>query len=146
MLDKRAIFAIHHYRNLGYAKARIASLLNLDKKTVAKYLANPEPERKKVQRESLLDPFRAEIGELLSRDPQAIGRRHPATAPDQGVRRQDHHRPRLSGHGPAEIPPSFHPFRERARRAMPSRLGSFRRHRLWQYRQEALLPGGYRKP
>lgn len=71
MLDKRAIFAIHHYRNLGYAKARIASLLNLDKKTVAKYLANPEPERKKVQRESLLDPFRAEIGELLSRDPQA---------------------------------------------------------------------------
>jgi transposase len=71
MLDKRAIFAIHHYANQGYTKARIANLLNLDKKTISKYLANPEPERKKVQRPSLLDPFRAEIGELLNRDPQA---------------------------------------------------------------------------
>lgn len=71
MLDKRVIFAIHDYANQGYAKARIASLLRLDKKTVAKYLADPAPQRKKVVRKSLLDPFRAEIGELLSRDSQA---------------------------------------------------------------------------
>lgn len=71
MLDKSVIFAIHVYANQGYSKARIASMLRLDKKTVAKYLADPEPQRQKVVRTSLLDPFRAEIGELLSRDPQA---------------------------------------------------------------------------
>jgi transposase len=71
MLDKRSIFAIHAYANQGYSQNRIAALLRLDKKTVAKYLADPDPARKKVIRKSLLDPFRTEIGELLSRDPQA---------------------------------------------------------------------------
>ena len=38
MLDKRVIFAIHNYANQGYAKAKIAELLCLDRKTVVKYL------------------------------------------------------------------------------------------------------------
>lgn len=71
MLDKRVIFAIHNYANQGYAKAKIAELLCLDRKTVVKYLLNPEQVRKKVIRSSLLDPFRVEIGELLRRDPRA---------------------------------------------------------------------------
>lgn len=71
MLDKRVIFAIHNYANQGYSKAKIAALLRLDRKSVAKYLANPEQERKKVVRKSLLDPFREEIEELLRRDPRA---------------------------------------------------------------------------
>jgi transposase len=71
MLDKREIFAIHQYADQGYSKARISRLLHLDKKTVAKYLADPEPKRKKVHRRSLLDPFRAEIKEMLSRDDRA---------------------------------------------------------------------------
>ena len=71
MLDKRAIFAIHHHANQGCSAARIAELLALDRKTVAKYLADPEPTRKKVTRTSILDPYRAEIGEMLGRDPRA---------------------------------------------------------------------------
>lgn len=86
MLDKRVIFAIRNYANQGYAKAKIAELLCLDRKTVGKYLLNPEQVRKKVTRSSLLDPFRVEISELLRR-------RYSAATPGQRLYRQDHHPP-----------------------------------------------------
>lgn len=71
MLNQRDVFEIHALSRKGYSVRRIAELLMRDRDTVAKYLANPTPVRKKVVRPSLLDPFCEEIAALLELDPKA---------------------------------------------------------------------------
>lgn len=71
MIDKRLVFEIHRLAREGWSKSSIASQLALYRGTVAKYLRNPNPERKKVKRPSKLDPFANEIREMLARDPRA---------------------------------------------------------------------------
>jgi transposase len=69
MIDKRVVFEIHRLAHEGWSKNRIAGQLALDRATVAKYLDNPNPERKKIIRPSLLDPFREQIREMLETHP-----------------------------------------------------------------------------
>src|SRR2546430_10008017 len=45
--------------------------LNLNRRTVAKYLIQPAQPRPRLQRTSKLEPFHAAIGELLEQDPDA---------------------------------------------------------------------------
>lgn len=71
MIDKRVIFTIHQLAREGYSKSRIAEQLALNRETVAKYLYNPTPERKKINRKSQLDPFKEKIGEMLEVDSRA---------------------------------------------------------------------------
>jgi transposase len=71
MIDKRVIFTIHQLAREGYSKSRIAEQLALNRETVAKYLHNPTPERKKINRKSQLDPFKEKIGEMLEVDSRA---------------------------------------------------------------------------
>ncbi len=71
MIDKRVVFEIHRLAHEGWSKNRIAGQLALDRATVAKYLDNPNPERKKIIRPSLLDPFREQIREMLGTHPHA---------------------------------------------------------------------------
>jgi len=70
MLDRRIVFEIHRLSREGYANARIAETLRLDRETVAKYIVDPEPQRKQVIRPSKLDPYRQYILELLAQDPK----------------------------------------------------------------------------
>ncbi|MEW6288522.1 MAG: IS21 family transposase [Thermodesulfobacteriota bacterium] len=71
MIDKRLVFEIHRLAREGWSKSSIASQLALYRGTVAKYLRNPTPERKKIKRPSKLDPFADEIREMLGRSPRA---------------------------------------------------------------------------
>lgn len=70
MLDKRTIFEIHRLNNEGLSQRRIARELRTTKKTVKKYLENPEQVvTRRVPRPSKLDPFRDLIDQLLEKDP-----------------------------------------------------------------------------
>jgi transposase len=71
MLNQRDIFEIHDLARKKYSKRRIAEILRHDRDTVAKYLADPTPVRKKCIRQSMLDLYREEIRSLLDRDPDA---------------------------------------------------------------------------
>lgn len=71
MLERRTIFEIHRLAREGASNVRIAELLMVGRETVAKYLADPEPQRKTVTRTSKLDPFRQEILDLLAQNPKA---------------------------------------------------------------------------
>jgi transposase len=71
MLDKRTIFDIHRLADEGGSVRAIARTLHLARKTVAKYLRDPNPPRRRPERASKLDPFRDEIGRLLAIDPTA---------------------------------------------------------------------------
>ncbi len=70
MIDKRIVFEIHRLAREGCSRSRIAALLALDRGSVAKYLADPDPKRKKVIRPSKLEPYREAIKEMLDRDPR----------------------------------------------------------------------------
>jgi hypothetical protein len=98
MIDKRVVFEIHRLAHEGWSKNRIAGQLALDRATVAKYLDNPNPERKKIIRPSLLDPFREQIREMLETHPHVSAavtrRRPPRIALDRAARVGA----RLSGH------------------------------------------------
>jgi transposase len=72
MLDKRTIFEIHRLKNQGWPQRRIARELRVTRKTVKKYLENPErifPKRAK--RSSKLDPYQDLIDQFLEQDRQA---------------------------------------------------------------------------
>jgi transposase len=70
MISKRLIFDIHRLRHEGYSMRGIAKQLAINPETVAKYLKDPVPVRKKIQRYSKLDPFQEDIQEMLARHPQ----------------------------------------------------------------------------
>lgn len=71
MLDQRTIFEIHRLGNEGLSIRMIANRVNLNRKTVARYLSDPAPKRHRVKRSSKLDTFKDEIAEMLKIDPKA---------------------------------------------------------------------------
>lgn len=73
MLDRRTIFEIHRLANEKLSVRKIAKTLKLARKTVRKYLKDPNPKRPKVKRASRLDPFRDQIVRMLESDPKASG-------------------------------------------------------------------------
>lgn len=71
MLDKRTIFEIHRLRNDGWSQRRIARHLRVNRKTVIRYLQNPEQiSAKRSPRPSKLDPYQELIDQFLEQDPQ----------------------------------------------------------------------------
>ena len=71
MLNRRTVFEIHRLAREGTSNVRISEILMLDRETVAKYLADPEPQRKIVIRASKLDPYRQDILDFLAQSPKA---------------------------------------------------------------------------
>jgi len=71
MIDKRTIFEMHRLKNLGFSVREMATTLNLDRSTVAKYINNPVIVRKpNTPKSSKLDPHRDMIKELLDQYPK----------------------------------------------------------------------------
>lgn len=68
MIERRVIFEIHRMADSGFSIRRIANALHLDRQTVSKYLADPNPTRATVVKPSKLDPFKDQIHELLEKD------------------------------------------------------------------------------
>jgi len=70
MLDKRTIFEIHRLHNEGWPKRKIARQLRVARKTIRKYLENPERSlTRNKARVSKLEPYRELIDQLLQKDP-----------------------------------------------------------------------------
>jgi transposase len=70
MIDRHTVFQIHRLYREGLSKQRIADTLHLNRKTVRKFLTDPDPKRPPVRRPSKLDPFKEEIHRLLHIDPK----------------------------------------------------------------------------
>lgn len=70
MLDKRTIFEIHRLKNQEWSERRIARQLGIARKTVKKYLRNPEQNAKRSPKPSKLDPYKDLIQQFLEQDPQ----------------------------------------------------------------------------
>ena len=69
MIDKRTIFEIHRLKNEGFKTRAIARRLRLSRKTIRKYLENPNPPRAiPEKRPSKLDPYRCMIEDFLAQD------------------------------------------------------------------------------
>ena len=92
MIDRRLIFEIHRMANEGLSGRKIARALKLDRTTVARYLADPNPAKPIVIRASKLAPFRDLIQSLLDRDRDASATVvnsgiicHPPAAPGPGL-------------------------------------------------------------
>jgi len=72
MLSNEQINEIHRLHwHQKWSLRQIARHLNLNRRTVAKYLIQPAPPRPRPQRTSKLEPFHDAIGELLEQDPHA---------------------------------------------------------------------------
>lgn len=71
MIDQRTIFEIHRLANEGLSIRKIARTLQLSRKTVAKYLTEPNPKKPTIVRASKLDSFKDKIIALLEIDPKA---------------------------------------------------------------------------
>ena len=70
MIDQRTIFEIHRLSNEGLSIRKIASKINLNRKTVIRYLNDPNPKRPLIERPSKLNPYKEEISEMLEIDPK----------------------------------------------------------------------------
>lgn len=68
MIERKIVFEIHRMADSGQSIRKIARALHLNRATVGKYLADPNPQRPTVARPSKLDPFRDQIRELLEKD------------------------------------------------------------------------------
>lgn len=68
MIERRVIFEIHRMADSGLSIRRIAKALHLDRQTVGKYPADPNPARATVVKPGKLDPFKDQIHELLEKD------------------------------------------------------------------------------
>jgi transposase len=72
MLNDQQINEIHRLHwHQKWSLRQIAQHLNLNRRTVAKYLIHPARPRPQPKRTSKLEPFHAAIGELLEQDPNA---------------------------------------------------------------------------
>lgn len=71
MIDERTIFEIHRLHHEGQSMRRIARILSLSRRSVAKYLAHPVRQKTRIQRSSKLDPFKDQIALFLEADPGA---------------------------------------------------------------------------
>jgi transposase len=70
MIDRQSVFEIHRLNHQGLSVRKISKLLKLSRKTVNRYLQNPNPRRPTKKRASKLDPFKEEIKRLLKIDPK----------------------------------------------------------------------------
>jgi transposase len=70
MIDRRTIFEIHRLRNERYSIRKIARLLNLSRKSVNKYLHDPNPDKIRSKRSSKLGPFKEPIAQMLEKAPE----------------------------------------------------------------------------
>jgi transposase len=68
MIERRVIFQIHRMADSGLSIRKIAKTLHLDRETVSKYLADPNPARAAVVKPSKFDPFKDRIHDLLEKD------------------------------------------------------------------------------
>ena len=142
MIDQRTIFEIHRLAHEGLSVRKIATTLGLSRQTTSKYLADPTPPRPLRPRPSQLDPFKDAIAHLLEIDPKVSAVVLRQRLAEQGFTGGHHHcaavpHPRAPGLRPEA---GVHPLRIRPGRPMPDRLGPFRRHGLWRYRAQTLLP------
>lgn len=71
MIDRQTVFEILRLDHEGISIRKISDALCLSRKTVAKYIDNPYPQRKSAKRASKLDPFKEQIKRLLQIDPKA---------------------------------------------------------------------------
>jgi transposase len=71
MMDQRTVFEIHRLADEGHCVRKIARHLGWSRKTVAKYLKEPNPRRSAPKRPSKLDPFKEKIKRMLDTDPEA---------------------------------------------------------------------------
>lgn len=73
MMDQRLIFEIYRLKDLGFTIRGIARSLKIGRKTVARYLRNPNPGKPEVKKPSKLDAFKDEIARMLDIDPKVSG-------------------------------------------------------------------------
>jgi transposase len=67
MIDRRTVLEIIELKEQGFSKRSIARQLQLDRGTVAKYLADDQPvPKKRIVRKSKLDPYSATIEEMVA--------------------------------------------------------------------------------
>ena len=70
MISKRTILEIYQLKEQGFAVRSIARQLQIDRETVARYLAKPNVSKKKyTTRESKLDPYKDMINKLIEQCP-----------------------------------------------------------------------------
>jgi transposase len=70
MINRRTVFEIHRLRNLGFSQRSIARQLQVDRVTVTKYLADPDPApSKRKPKPSKLDPYSVLIAEMVEECP-----------------------------------------------------------------------------
>lgn len=70
MIDRQTVFEIHRLHHLGWSERKIARSLRLSRPTVKKYIATPDPVRRKKRiRSSKLDPYQDRIKAFLDQDP-----------------------------------------------------------------------------
>jgi len=74
MIDKHTIFEIHRLYREGWSKTKIADILHLNRKTIKKFLQDPDPPKPRIKRDSKLDTFKEQIDRFLEINP-----RSPAT-------------------------------------------------------------------
>ncbi len=71
MISRRDVFEIHQLRAQGFSVRAIARQLQLNRETVAKYLADPDPVVKKRRpKKSKLDPYLDMIREMVEQYPE----------------------------------------------------------------------------
>ena len=71
MINQHTIFEIYRLANEGLSVRKIAHRVHLNRKTVTRYLDDPNPKSAAVKRPSKLDPFKEEILKMLEIDPKA---------------------------------------------------------------------------
>ncbi len=70
MVDRKTVFEIHRLKNEGCSDRKIASLLGINRKTVRKYVFNPDPAiSKKNTKPGKLGPYYKLIDEFPEKDP-----------------------------------------------------------------------------
>src|SRR5207248_6056918 len=127
---------------------QIARHLNLNRRTVAKYLIQPAQPRPRPQRTSKLEPFHAAIGELLEQDPDAsavmILQRLRGRGFEVGITILKDYLHQVRTESAARVRARRIP----TRRSLRDRLGHFRRPRLRRRPAQVvrLLAGGMPQP
>jgi transposase len=69
-IDPHTIFEIHRLKDLSWSQRKIARHLRIGRRTVKKYLHNPQVPAKRRKRPSKLDAYRQLIDRWLEQDPQ----------------------------------------------------------------------------
>nr|WP_320011989.1 helix-turn-helix domain-containing protein [uncultured Desulfobulbus sp.] len=69
MISKRTILEIAELKEQGFSIRCIARQLQLNRETVARYLAGETPKRTTINKTSKLDPYREMIAEMVASCP-----------------------------------------------------------------------------